>query len=114
MERIQSAFEKARTQGRSAFISYICAGDPDFETSVEICRELVAAGVDILEIGVPFTDPLADGLTNQLAAQRALESGSSHERVFDLVKKYEVWRYSRCSIHLLQSSFFSGYSELCA
>lgn len=87
MERIQSAFEKARIQGRSAFISYICAGDPDFETSVEICRELVAAGVDILEIGVPFTDPLADGLTNQLAAQRALESGSSHERVFDLVKK---------------------------
>ncbi len=87
MERIHTAFEQARSQGRAAFIPYVCAGDPDFETSVAICRELVAAGVDVLEIGVPFTDPLADGLTNQLAAQRALESGSSHQKVFELVRK---------------------------
>ena len=87
MDRITNAFDQARAQGRACFIPYVCAGDPDFETSVEICRKLVESGVDILEVGVPFTDPLADGLTNQLAAQRALESGSTHEQVFELVRR---------------------------
>ncbi|MEI6466537.1 MAG: tryptophan synthase subunit alpha, partial [Verrucomicrobiota bacterium] len=61
--------------------------DPDFDTSLEVCRALLANGVDILELGVPFSDPLADGLTNQLAAQRALESGMTAARVFELVKR---------------------------
>ena len=87
MDRIANAFARARSEGRACFIPYVCACDPDFETSVEICRELVEADVDLLEIGVPFSDPLADGLTNQLAAQRALESGSTHEKVFELVRK---------------------------
>lgn len=85
MGRISKAFARARSEGRACFIPYVCANDPDFDTSVEICRELVAAGADILEIGVPFSDPLADGLTNQLAAQRALESGATHDNVFELV-----------------------------
>ena len=87
MSRIQDAFARARAQNRAAFVAYVCAGDPDFDTSVEICRALLANGVDILELGVPFSDPLADGLTNQLAAQRALESGMTASRVFELVKR---------------------------
>jgi len=86
MNRIENAFAKAKSEGRSAFVSYVCAGDPDAATSLEVCRTLIASGVDVLEIGVPFSDPLADGLTNQLAAQRALEAGTTREDVFDLVR----------------------------
>lgn len=87
MPRIQDAFARARAKGRSAFIAYLCAGDPDFETSLAACRAAIAGGADILELGVPFSDPLADGLTNQLAAQRALESGMTSARVFELVAR---------------------------
>ncbi len=87
MNRIERAFQNAKSQNRSAFVSYICAGDPNPKTSLQICRALLRSRVDILEIGVPFSDPLADGLTNQLAAQRALEAGTTREDVFDLVRK---------------------------
>ncbi len=87
MSRIASAFSRAREQKRAAFIAYLCAGDPDFETSLAACRALIASGIDVLELGVPFSDPLADGLTNQLAAQRALEGGMTAARVFELVRR---------------------------
>jgi tryptophan synthase alpha chain len=87
MSRIQDAFARARSQQRAAFIPYLCAGDPDFDTSLGACRALIAAGADILELGVPFSDPLADGITNQLAAQRSLESGMTAARVFELVRR---------------------------
>src|SRR5688572_32593604 len=87
MSRIAQAFERARNHKRAAFVAYLCAGDPDFDTSLAACRTLLANGVDILELGVPFSDPLADGLTNQLAAQRALESGMTAARVFELVRR---------------------------
>jgi tryptophan synthase alpha chain len=86
MTRIENAFARARDENRAAFVAYLCAGDPDFETSVEACRAIIEAGVDVLELGVPFSDPLADGLTNQLAAQRALDSGMTSERVLKLVR----------------------------
>lgn len=87
MSRIAQAFARASAQKRAAFVAYVCAGDPDFDTSLAACRALLANGVDILELGVPFSDPLADGLTNQLAAQRALEGGMTAARVFELVKR---------------------------
>jgi len=86
MSRIENAFSTAEAENRSAFVSYVCAGDPNAEASLEICRTLIKSGVDILEIGVPFSDPLADGLTNQLAAERALEAGTTGEDVFNLVR----------------------------
>ena len=86
MSRIEKAFNKAYEEERSAFVGYLCAGDPDFETSIRACRALIESGVDILELGVPFSDPLADGLTNQLAAQRALESGITGKHVLELVR----------------------------
>jgi tryptophan synthase alpha chain len=87
MSRIKEAFARAGAQKRSAFIAYLCAGDPDFDTSLAACLAVTEAGADILELGVPFSDPLADGLTNQLAAQRALESGMTSKRVFELVRR---------------------------
>ena len=87
MSRLAPAFARAKAQNRAAFIGYVCAGDPDFDTSLAVCRTLLGRGVDILELGVPFSDPLADGPTNQLAAQRALESGMNAARVFELVRR---------------------------
>lgn len=87
MDRIADQFARARDENRACFVAYVCAGDPDFETSLEVCRTLVEGKVDLLELGVPFSDPLADGLTNQLAAQRALESGMTAQRVFELVRE---------------------------
>lgn len=86
MKRIEAAFSKAKEEGRSAFVAYVCAGDPDAATSLDVCRTLIESGVDVLELGVPFSDPLADGLTNQLAAQRALEAGITQADVFQLVR----------------------------
>lgn len=87
MDRIATAFARARSEKRAAFVAYLCAGDPDFDTSLAACRAAIEAGVDVLELGVPFSDPLADGLTNQLAAQRALESGMTAARVLELVRR---------------------------
>lgn len=86
MGRIQQLFKRLREEGRAAFIPYLCAGDPDGETCLRLSRKLLEQGIDLLEIGVPFTDPLADGLTNQLAAQRALEAGATSGSVLDLVR----------------------------
>ena len=87
MPRIKDAFARAAAQNRAAFVAYLCAGDPDFDTSLAACLAVVGAGIDVLELGVPFSDPLADGLTNQLAAQRALESGMTAARVFELARR---------------------------
>lgn len=86
MDRLAIAFARARQERRAAFVAYLCAGDPDFATSLAACRAVLAAGADVLELGVPFSDPLADGLTNQLAAQRALAGGMTMARVLDLVR----------------------------
>ncbi len=96
MNRIQNAFEQGRAKNRARFVSYICAGDPDFETSLEVARTLIETGTDILELGVPFSDPLADGLTNQLAAERALASGMTHARVLEFVR--EIRKFSEVPI----------------
>ena len=87
MDRIAQAFARTRREKRAAFVAYLCAGDPDFDTSLAACRAVLDAGADVLELGVPFSDPLADGLTNQRAAQRALEGGMTAARVFELVRR---------------------------
>ena len=87
MNRIPAAFAQARLEDRAVFVAYLTAGDPDFETSLTACRAVIEAGADILELGVPFSDPLADGPTNQMAAQRALASGMTVARTFQLVRR---------------------------
>lgn len=87
MDRIATAFARAKETDRALFVAYVCAGDPDFDTSLRVCEELIDAGIGVLELGVPFSDPLADGLTNQLAAERALAGGIKQEQVFELVRR---------------------------
>jgi tryptophan synthase alpha chain len=95
-DRIAKLFSSCKENGRAAFVGYVCACDPDFDTSLRVCRNLLESGVDLLELGVPFSDPLADGLTNQLAAQRALEAGCTQDDVFRLVE--EIRKFSDAPI----------------
>jgi tryptophan synthase alpha chain len=86
MTRIDDTFARLRAEGKKAFVSYIMAGDPDFETSREIVLGLPAAGVDIIELGLPFTDPMADGPTIQLAGQRALAGGQTLDKTLQIAR----------------------------
>ncbi len=88
MTRIDDKFASLAQAGKKAFVSYVMAGDPDFETSLEIVKGLPAAGVDIIELGLPFTDPMADGPTIQLAGQRALEGGMTLQKTLDLARAF--------------------------
>ena len=88
MSRIDDTFARLRGDGRKAFVSYIMAGDPDVETSLAVMRGLPGAGVDIIELGMPFTDPMADGPTIQRAGQRALEGGMTLERTLGMVTAF--------------------------
>lgn len=108
MDRIAHVFARARSENRACFVAYICAGDPDFDTSLAACRALVENGVDVLELGVPFSDPLADGLTNQLAAQRALQSGMTAERVFELVRRIREFSQVPIVFYTYYNLVFSG------
>ncbi len=92
MNRIDAAFERLRQAGHKAFIAYVCAGDPDFDRSLEVLFALADAGADILELGVPFSDPLADGIVNQMAAERALKAGMTTRKVLDLIRKFRERR----------------------
>ena len=84
MSRIDDTFARLRSEGRKAFVSYVMAGDPDYDTSLQIVLGLPAAGVDIIELGMPFTDPMADGITIQLAGQRALNGGQTLEKTMQI------------------------------
>ncbi|MEL6167645.1 MAG: tryptophan synthase subunit alpha [Pseudomonadota bacterium] len=88
MNRIDATFARLAKQGRKAFVAYVMAGDPDYDTSLEVVRGLPEAGVDIIELGLPFTDPMADGPTIQLAGQRALEGGQTLERTLELARAF--------------------------
>ena len=85
MNRIDSRFRVLRAAGKKGFIAYICAGDPNLRATEELALALERVGVDVLELGVPFSDPLADGAVNQLAAERALHRGTTLNGVLKTV-----------------------------
>jgi tryptophan synthase alpha chain len=85
MNRIENRFAQLKQQGKKGLVVYIGAGDPALEVTRQLALAFDHAGVDVLELGVPFSDPLADGLVNQLAAQRGLEAGATPARVLETV-----------------------------
>lgn len=88
MTRIDDTFARLRSQNKKAFVAYIMAGDPSVDISLAVMKGLPAAGVDIIELGMPFTDPMADGPTIQLAGQRALEAGMTLQKTLDMVTEF--------------------------
>src|SRR5882724_2580953 len=85
MNRIVERFAQLKSTARKGFIAYIGAGDPNLEATRQLALAFDRAGVDVLELGVPFSDPLADGLVNQLAAQRGLEFGTTPPKVLETI-----------------------------
>ncbi|MGH8455074.1 MAG: tryptophan synthase subunit alpha, partial [Nevskiales bacterium] len=90
MSRLQQTFETAREAGRKLLIPYITAGDPNPAASVPLMHALVKAGADVLELGVPFSDPMADGPVIQAACERALAQGVSLRAILDMVRAFRA------------------------
>ncbi len=90
MTRIDTTFARLRADGKKAFVAYIMAGDTDEATSLAVMQGLPGAGVDVIELGMPFTDPMADGPTIQAAGQRALEGGMTLDKVLAMVRSFRL------------------------
>jgi tryptophan synthase alpha chain len=88
MSRLATRFAALKKEGRAAFVPFITAGDPDMETSFAILEKLPAAGADIIELGMPFTDPMADGPAVQASSVRALKAGATMAKVLKMVAKF--------------------------
>jgi len=86
--RLDTTFANLRTKGQKAFVAYVSGGDPTPAQSLQIIRALADQGADIIELGVPFSDPLADGVVNQLAADRALKAGTSVATILDIIRDF--------------------------
>src|SRR6188474_2446305 len=86
--RIDAVFSKLRETRSKAFVAYVAAGDPDYDSSLETIKALADAGADIIELGLPFSDPLADGIVNQMAADRALKAGMNTIRAIELIRDF--------------------------
>jgi tryptophan synthase alpha chain len=88
MTRIQEKFDALRAEGRKALVSFVTAGDPDYATSLEILKGLPSAGADLIELGMPFSDPMADGPAIQRSSQRALRAGHTMRHTLELVRAF--------------------------
>ena len=86
--RIDRRFAELKTEGRAALVTFLTAGDPDPETSLALVQALPAAGADVIELGMPFTDPMADGLAIQMSSQRALKAGQTLKKTLELVRAF--------------------------
>ncbi|UXN03878.1 tryptophan synthase subunit alpha [Bartonella sp. HY406] len=90
MTRIDDKFAALKAEGRSALATYIMAGDPNYDESLKIMLDLPKSGADIIELGMPFSDPMADGPTIQLAGQRALKNGQTLAKTLQLIRDFRV------------------------
>ncbi len=88
MNRLDATFAALKEEGKKAFVAYVVAGDPDMESSLEILKAISEAGADVIELGLPFSDPLADGIVNQMAAERSLAAGGSTKSCLELVRRF--------------------------
>src|SRR6185369_9941646 len=87
MGRIEAKFNELKARGEAALVTFITAGDPDLATTEEVVLELERSGCDLIELGVPFSDPMADGPTIQLSSERALAAGTTLPGILDLVRR---------------------------
>ena len=88
--RLDKRFARLKAEARAGFITFITAGDPDFDTTLAILKGLPGAGADVIELGMPFTDPLADGPAIQASTQRALKAGASMMKTLELVRRFRA------------------------
>ena len=115
MNRIEEKFNTLKGEGRKGFVGYLTVGDPDIETSEKNIRTAIDCGVDILELGVPFSDPTADGPTIQAASLRALSAGMTLSGVFEMVKRLRADYDTPIVLFGYANPLFKyGYEKACA
>lgn len=115
MNRIDATFARLKDEGRKGFVGFLTVGDPDIAQSERDIRTALDAGVDVLELGVPFSDPTADGATIQAASQRALKSGITLQDVLTLVKRIRADYDTPIVLFGYANLFFRyGYELICA
>jgi tryptophan synthase alpha chain len=90
MKRISKKFQELKTQKRCGLVAYICAGDPNYETSLATLKAMPAAGADLIELGVPFLDPAGDGPTIEIAAKRAIAAGMTLQKTLKMVEEFRL------------------------
>ena len=103
-QRIDDLFARLKKEKRKALVAYLVAGDPDLATTARLVPALVDAGADIIELGIPFSDPLADGIVNQLGCQRAIESGTTLPKVLQLIAQL---RKEKCQVPLVLFTYYN-------
>lgn len=103
-QRIDDLFACLKKEKRKALVAYLVAGDPDLATTARLVPALVQAGADIVELGIPFSDPLADGIVNQLGCQRALAAGTTLPKVLQLVAQL---RQAECLVPLVLFTYYN-------
>ena len=108
MGRIEQKFEQLKAEGRKGFIPFVSAGDPDLETSLSISLKLAELGADIIELGVPFSDPMADGPTIQRSSERALKNGTTLTNVIDLAAEFK----KKSDVPIVLFSYFNPILRL--
>ena len=114
MNRIDRCFKKLKAEGRKGLVGYLTAGDPDLERSQKDIADAIAGGVDVLELGVPFSDPTADGPTIQAAAQRSLAAGTTLAGVLGLVRNIRAESEVPIILFGYTNPFFRyGYEAVC-
>jgi tryptophan synthase alpha chain len=104
MNRIDECFESLKRENKKALVTFITAGDPDYDTSMEVLNSLSAAGADIIELGMPFSDPMADGPVIQESSARALSSGMNLKSVLKMVKS---WRATDAKTPLILMGYYN-------
>ena len=102
--RIANRFDLLKKKGGSGLVTFLTAGDPDFETSLQILKKLPASGADVIELGMPFSDPMADGPAIQASSQRALKAGIDLKKIFSIV---EIFRSEDTETHIVLMGYFN-------
>lgn len=112
MNRLDTTFEELRARGKKAFVAYVAAGDPDFDRSLAIMKELAEAGANVIELGLPFSDPLADGIVNQMAAARSLKAGGSTRKSLELIREFRKSHQTPIVVFTYLNPIFTyGYEQ---
>lgn len=112
-ERIEQTFQKLAAENKKAFVAYVTAGDPTPEKSLEIIQGIADAGADIIELGVPFSDPMADGIVNQMAADRALKAGMNLRKILELIKNFRKTHQTPIVLFTYLNPIYAyGYAHL--
>ena len=110
--RLDSKFEDLASKNEKAFVAYVAAGDPNYDKSLEIIKGLADAGADVIELGLPFSDPVADGIVNQLAAERAIKAGMSTQRTLELIREFRQTHETPIVIFTYLNPVFNyGYEQ---